>query len=84
MDIKHFFYVKKFDKVEGTAVNTEEVSKIKVGSFLVALSAILLTIGKILSGELDFLSSLTTLATEVGALLAVFGITDLPLLNSFK
>jgi hypothetical protein len=83
MKISNFFKVTKYSTAKGTAAGeVKQVSKIKVGSFLVALAAIIGTVGGYLSGSIDFTSGLLALAGEIGVLLAVFGISEIPLLNT--
>jgi hypothetical protein len=87
MGFANIFKVKVYGNVEnreGTAVGetTEQTSKLKIGSFVVALAAILGTIGGYLTGTITLMSGIMALGTEVGALLAVFGISELPILNS--
>jgi hypothetical protein len=56
-------------------------SKTKWGAFLVGLAAIVGTVGGWLSGAADLNSTILALVTEVGAVLAVFGVRDLPFIN---
>ena len=76
--IRGFFSVKRAGK--GTMAG-EVISKAKIGSFIIGLAALLGTGGAILSGSVSFLESIPTLMAEVGAVFAVFGITELPVLN---
>ena len=56
-------------------------SKTKVGTLLIAIGPVLITIGGLLNGNLDLVSGLTTLSTEVGIVCAILGIRDLPFIN---
>ena len=56
-------------------------SKTKLGAGLVGLSAVLGTLGGWLSGSIDAGSALTALIAEVGVVLAVFGVRDMPFVN---
>lgn len=56
-------------------------SKTKVGALLVGIGPILVTIGGLLSGTLDFTTAVLNLSVQIGAVLAVFGIRDLPIIN---
>jgi len=58
-------------------------SKTKWGALLIGVSAVLGTVGGALTGGFGT-DTLFTLLTEIGAVLAVFGIRDLPIFNSFK
>ena len=59
-------------------------SKTKLGAVLVGLGPVLITVGGMISGSLDLGPGLVDLATELGIVLAVFGIRDWPLLNKLK
>jgi hypothetical protein len=56
-------------------------SKTKIGATLVGLSAVLGTVGGLLQGSIDLGSGLTALLTEIGLVLGIWGIRDLPILN---
>jgi len=56
-------------------------SKTKVGTLLIAVGPVLVTIGGLLNGTIDVGSGLTALSMEVGAVLAVFGIRDWNIIN---
>ncbi len=56
-------------------------SKTKWAGLLLGLSAVLGTVGSFLNGNLSPTSALMTLTTEVGVVLAIFGIRDLPFIN---
>ena len=57
-------------------------SKTKIGAFLVGLSAVLGTVGSWLGGAIDTSSALQALILEVGVVLTVFGIRDMPFVNN--
>lgn len=59
-------------------------SKTKLGAALVGLSAIIGTIGGYLQGGVDPTSVFTSLIAEIGTVLAVFGIRDMPFVNRPK
>lgn len=56
-------------------------SKTKIGTLLIALGPVLLTVGGLLTGNIQLVNGLTALSTEIGAVLAVFGLRDLPFVN---
>lgn len=56
-------------------------SKTKWAALLIGLGPILATIGSLLNGSIDFGTGLAYLAPQLGAVLAVFGIRDLPFIN---
>lgn len=56
-------------------------SKTKWGAVLIGVAAILGTVGGWLSGTIDAGSALTALITELGAVLLVFGVRDIPFIN---
>lgn len=60
------------------------VSKTKLGASLTGLGFILGTLGGWLSGTIDVGSAVTALITEVGIVLAVFGVRDMPFVNRVK
>ena len=59
-------------------------SKTKWAAILIGLSPILATIGAMIEGSVDFGTGLTYLAPQIGTVLAVFGIRDLPFINRQK
>ena len=59
----------------------EKMSKTKLGAVLIGVSAILGTLGGYFSGTLDLGSTIQALITEIGGVLVVFGIRDLPIIN---
>ena len=61
-----------------------KMSKTKLGTLLIGISAVLGTIGGYFSGTIDIASTIQTLIYEIGGILAVFGIRDLPILNKIK
>jgi len=56
-------------------------SKTKWAALLIAVGPVLTTLGGMLSGHLDIVSGVEVLMVQVGAVLAVFGIRDLPFVN---
>ena len=56
-------------------------SKTKIGALFIAVGPIIVTIGGLLNGTIELGSSLTALSMEIGAVLAIFGIRDLPFIN---
>lgn len=56
-------------------------SKTKIGAVLIGAGAVLGTLGGILTGSIDYATGLMALLTEVGVVLAVFGIRDWPIVN---
>ena len=56
-------------------------SKTKWGALLVGLGIVLGTVGSMVNGTLNYGAGITALLTEIGAILAVFGIRDLPFIN---
>ena len=59
-------------------------SKTKWAALLIGLGPVLATIGGMLSGSIDFGSGIKALSIEVGVILGVFGIRDLPFINQKK
>jgi len=59
-------------------------SKTKIGTLLVAVGPVLITIGGLINGSVDISSGLLALSTEVGIVCAVLGIRDLPFINRVK
>ena len=56
-------------------------SKTKIGTLLIAAGPVLITIGGLLTRNIDLISGITALSTEVGAVFAIFGIRNLPFVN---
>ena len=56
-------------------------SKTKIGTALVGLSAVIGTLGGWLSGTIEPNQAITSLIAELGVVLAVFGVRDLPFVN---
>lgn len=63
---------------------SNKMSKTKLGTLLIGVSAILGTVGGYLSGAVDMGSALQALIYEVGGIFAIFGVRDLPILNGGK
>ena len=56
-------------------------SKTKIGTLLIGIGPVLVTIGGMLNGSIDFISGITALSVEVGVILAALGIRDLNFVN---
>ena len=56
-------------------------SKTKIGTLLIGIGPVLVTIGGMLTGNINLVSGMSALSVEAGAVLAVFGIRDLPFVN---
>ena len=56
-------------------------SKTKWAALLIGVSAALGTVGSYLSGNVDVGTAFNRLLLEVGSILGVFGIRDLPFVN---
>ncbi len=56
-------------------------SKTKIGAALVALGPLLVTLGGLVSGDISLVSGGQQLLIEVGIVLGIFGIRDLPFIN---
>jgi len=56
-------------------------SKTKIGALLIGLGPVLVTVGGLIGGSLDLSSAALQLVQEIGVVLAVFGIRDLPFIN---
>ena len=56
-------------------------SKTKLGAVLVGVSALLGTIGGWLTGAIDLTSAIQAIIMEAGAVMSVFGLRDLPVVN---
>lgn len=59
-------------------------SKTKLGTVLVGIGPVLATLGAMLSGSVDFMTGVQSLAVQVGVVLAIFGVRDLPFINVKK
>ena len=59
-------------------------SKFKVGTLLAGIAAVCTTVGAYLTGSVELGTTVTSLLTEVGAVLALFGVRDLPFVNRTK
>ena len=57
------------------------VSKTKWGALLIGLGALAGTVGAYLNGDLAMAEASTAVLTEVGAVLGVMGLRDLPFIN---
>ena len=51
-------------------------SKTKTGAVLISIGTILVTAGKVLSGDLDLLTAVPLFIVEIGVLDTLFGIRD--------
>jgi len=56
-------------------------SKTKVGTALVGLSAVIGTVGGWLQGSIEPGTAVTALIAQIGVILAIFGVRDLPFVN---
>ena len=56
-------------------------SKTKIGAALVGLSAIIGTVGGWLQGSIEPGIAVTALMAQIGVVLAIFGVRDLPFVN---
>ena len=56
-------------------------SKTKVGAVLGGLGPVLVTLGRLVSGDVDLLSTLPVLLTQFGVVWVIFGFRDLPFVN---
>jgi len=56
-------------------------SKTKLGVFIGGLGAIFTTIGAWTQGSIDVSAAITALMTEIGVILALFGVRDMPFVN---
>ncbi len=59
-------------------------SKTKWSVLLIGAGPVLVTLGNILAGNLNFMSGMQNLAPQLGIILGVFGIRDIPFLNRTK
>jgi hypothetical protein len=59
-------------------------SKTKIGTLLVGIGAVAGTLGGWLTGSLEPMSAFQALLTEVGVVLGIFGIRDIPILQGRK
>ena len=60
------------------------MSKTKLGAVLIGAGAVLGTVGAYLTGNIVFFDALKLVLIEVGAVLAVFGVRDWPIINRKK
>ena len=56
-------------------------SNTKRAALLIALGPVLVTLGGMLGGDVSMTSGMIQLSTEIGIVLGVFGIRDLPFVN---
>jgi predicted phage tail protein len=56
-------------------------SKTKLGVLIGGLGAIFTTVGAWMQGAVDVSTAITALMTEVGVILALFGVRDMPFVN---
>ena len=56
-------------------------SKTKIGAILIGASAVLGTVGGMLTGAIDVVNGIQALIVEVGVVLVACGVRDIPLLN---
>lgn len=56
-------------------------SKTKWAAILIGIGPVIVTVGSILNGSIDFMTGIQSLAPQVGVVLAVFGVRDIPFLN---
>ena len=56
-------------------------SKTKIGAALVGLSGIIGTVGGWLQGVIDPGTAVTALIAQIGVVLTIFGVRDLPFVN---
>jgi len=56
-------------------------SKTKVGTALVGLSVVIGTVGGWLQGSIEPGTAVTALIAQIGVILAIFGVRDLPFVN---
>lgn len=56
-------------------------SKTKWSAILIGLGPVLATVAGIINGSLDIGSGVFALSSQIGVVLAVFGIRDLPFIN---
>ena len=56
-------------------------SKTKWAALLIGIGPVLATIGAVIGGQANIMVALPTLTAEIGVVLAVFGIRDLPFIN---
>lgn len=57
------------------------LSKTKWGALLGGTGVILTTVGALVKGNISLANAIPTLLTEVGIILGIFGIRDLPFIN---
>ncbi len=56
-------------------------SKTKIAAILLGIGPLLVTIGGLLNGSVNINVGMVRLITEVGIILGIFGIRDLPFIN---
>ena len=56
-------------------------SKTKWAALLIGIGPVLATIGAVIGGQANIMTALPVLSAEIGVVLAVFGIRDLPFIN---
>ena len=56
-------------------------SKTKMAALLIGLGPVLVTLGGIMQGSIDWANGLSQLSVEIGIVLGVLGIRDLPFIN---
>ncbi len=59
-------------------------SKTKIGAVLVGAGTVLTTVGNMVLGNVSFADGVLQLLPQIGTVLAVFGIRDIPILNNIK
>ena len=59
-------------------------SKTKWAALLIGVGPVLITLGGIINGSISFGTGMTALATEVGIVLGILGIRDLPFINRVR
>ena len=59
-------------------------SKTKWAALLIGIGPVLATVGGMLQGSVDFSSGILQLTVELGIVLGIFGIRDLPFINPKK
>ena len=72
-------------KITNALKNKEgKKSKTKIGALLIAAGPVIATVGNLIVGNISAFEGIVQLSTEVGAVFAVFGIRDLPILNQLQ
>jgi len=59
-------------------------SKTKWAALLIGLGPVLATVGGLIQGSIDFGTGFIQLSAELGIVLAIFGVRDLPFINNKK